>query len=171
VIVAREKDRDDPEFLLLAASLSLLLMPFLLPKMHDRYFFAFELAAIALAALNPRYLPVAVIAQANGVLSLLGFVAGDRVMGILPAALCNGLLAGALALDLLRGERGFRFAPGAWLAYGASLAGLFAAVLSAEPGWVASLPIQGASVLTLVAALALLKETRAGVVLAPQSRA
>src|SRR6185312_10529663 len=51
--------REEPEFILLLACASLLLMPYLLPKMHDRYFYAFELAAIALACLNPRYLPFA----------------------------------------------------------------------------------------------------------------
>jgi Gpi18-like mannosyltransferase/phage tail protein X len=159
VFIART-DRDGPEFLLLAACLSLLLMPFLLPKMHDRYFFAFELASIALAALNPRYLPVAVVAQANGVLSLLGFVAGDHVMGILPAALCNLMLVGFLVADLARGGRGFRWVWWTWTAYAGALAGLVAAVLTAEPGWTASPAIMVASMATVFAALVLLRESR-----------
>jgi Gpi18-like mannosyltransferase len=158
-VIART-DRDGPEFLLLAACLSLLLMPFLLPKMHDRYFYAFELASIALAGLNPRYLAVAVIAQANGVLALLGFVAGDHVMGLLPAALCNLLLVGFLVVDLARGGRGFRWLWWTWLAYAGALAALFVAVMQADPGWTISSTIMGASVAAVFAALILLRESR-----------
>lgn len=43
-----------PEVLLTAAAASLLLAPYLLPKMHDRYFYPFELTAIILACLQPR---------------------------------------------------------------------------------------------------------------------
>ncbi|MCW2285061.1 Gpi18-like mannosyltransferase [Rhodoblastus acidophilus] len=160
IFIARA-DRDAPEFLLLAACLSLLLMPFLLPKMHDRYFYAFELGSIALAGLNPRYLAVAVMAQANGVLALLGFVAGDHVMGLLPAALCNLLLIGFLAADLTPGARGFRWVWWTWLAYAGALAGLFAAVMLAPPGWTVSPTLMATSILTVVTALILLRESRA----------
>ncbi len=74
-LVARSR-REDPEFILLVACACLLLMPFLLPKMHDRYFYAFELASIALACINLRYLPFAVIAQCDGVLSYFVFEHG-----------------------------------------------------------------------------------------------
>lgn len=90
-VIARS-ERKSPEFLLLAACASLLLMPYLLPKMHDRYFYAFEVASILLACINPRYVPVAVLAQVDGILSYFAF---DRVFGfeILVAALCNTVLA------------------------------------------------------------------------------
>jgi len=160
-ILTARSERDGPEFLLLAACMSLLLMPFLLPKMHDRYFYAFELASIALAALNPRYLAAAVIAQANGVLALLGFVAGDHLMGLLPAALCNLLLVGFLGLDFWRGGGGFRVVKWTWLAYGGALSALLFAVLAAPPGWTVSPSLTGASMATVFAAFALLRETRA----------
>ncbi|WP_247456760.1 MULTISPECIES: hypothetical protein [unclassified Bradyrhizobium] len=51
----------------------------------------FELASIALACVNPRYLQFAVIAQVDGVLSYLGFESGI-IMGLLPAALGNTFL-------------------------------------------------------------------------------
>lgn len=125
--------RTGPEFILLVACVSLILMPYLLPKMHERYFYGFELASIALACLNPRYLPFAVIAQVDGVLSYLAFESGI-VMGLLPAALCNSFLVFYLVLDLWRGERGFRFPKLAWLGFAASTAGLFSYLLFAGTG-------------------------------------
>lgn len=102
--------------------------------MHERYFYAFELASIALACLNPRYLPFAVIAQVDGVLSYLAFESGI-VLGVLPAALCNTLLVYYLVLDLWRGESGFRFPRLAWLGFIVSTAGLFAYLVFEGPGW------------------------------------
>lgn len=131
-LLARSK-REGPEFILLVACASLMIMPYLLPKMHDRYFFAFEVASIGLACLNARYLPFPVIAQISGVLSYLGFER-EIVMGLLPAALCNTLLAIYLLLDLSRDESGFRFPKLAWLGYAASTAGLFAYLLLADAG-------------------------------------
>ncbi len=81
-LLARSK-REGPEFILLVACASLMIMPYLLPKMHDRYFFAFEVASIGLACLNARYLPFPVIAQVSGVLSYLGSER-EIVMGLLP---------------------------------------------------------------------------------------
>lgn len=43
-----------PRFLLLAATLSVAMVPFLLPKMHDRYFFAADLVSIGLALSDRR---------------------------------------------------------------------------------------------------------------------
>lgn len=130
--ITRSK-QEGPVFILLAACASLMLMPYLLPKMHDRYFYAFELASIALACLNLRYLPFAIIAQIDGVLSYLGFER-DLVMGVLPAALCNTLLCFYLVLDLWHGERGFRFPRFAWLGLAASIAGLSVWLFLAGPG-------------------------------------
>jgi Gpi18-like mannosyltransferase len=158
VFIVRSR-REGPEFILLVACASLMLMPYLLPKMHDRYFYAFELASIALACLNPRYLPFAVIAQVAGVLSYLGFERGI-VMGLLPAALCNTFLAFFLVRDLWRGERGFRFPKGAWLGFAASMAGLFSYLLLADPDWNMSPAYLVTASLATVMALILMKESR-----------
>lgn len=130
-LLARSK-REGPEFLLLVACASLMIMPYLLPKMHDRYFYSFEIASIGLACLNARYLPFAVIAQTSGVLSYLGFER-DIVLGIFPAAACNTLLAIYLVLDLSHDESGSRFPTLAWLGYAASIAALFAYLLMSDP--------------------------------------
>ncbi|MET4450328.1 hypothetical protein ABIB10_000397 [Bradyrhizobium sp. RT3b] len=102
--------------------------------MHERYFYAFELASIALACINPRYLPFAVIAQVDGVLSYLGFESGI-IMGLLPAALGNTFLEFYLVLDLWRGERGFHFPKLAWLGFTVSIGGLLSYLVLAGSGW------------------------------------
>jgi Gpi18-like mannosyltransferase len=159
VFIMRSK-REGPDFILLVACASLMLMPYLLPKMHDRYFYAFELASIALACLNPRYLPFAVIAQVDGVLSYLGFER-EIIMGVLPAALCNTFLGFYLVLDLWRGERGFRFPKVAWLGFAASTVGLLSYLLLADPGWnISPVYLLAASLAAAAMALMLLKESR-----------
>lgn len=152
VMLARSR-RDDAEFLLLAACASLLLMPYLLPKMHDRYFYAFEVAAIVLACLNPRYLPFAVVAHVDGLLSYLAFERGT-VMGVLPAALCNGVLAAYLVADLCRPGCSNRAPTAVWLGFAGSVAGLFAYLLLADPG--VSTPPAFLLVSSLTAVMALL---------------
>lgn len=62
-----------PEHLLLAAAVSLALMPFLLPKMHDRFFYPFEIVAIVLACIRPFLAPVALVAQVTSMLCYLPF--------------------------------------------------------------------------------------------------
>jgi Gpi18-like mannosyltransferase len=91
---------------LLAACLIVLLMPFLLPKMHDRYFYAFEVLAVALALVDPRFLIVAGAAQANALFSYFDFD-GRSGLGLPIAAVSNLLLAIHLGRSLgcaIRGE-------------------------------------------------------------------
>jgi Gpi18-like mannosyltransferase len=115
--------------------------------------------SIALACLNPRYVPFAVIAQVDGVLSYLAFENGI-VLGVLPAALCNSLLVYYLVHDLWRGERGFRFPKLAWLGFIASSAGLFSYLVIEGPGLNISPLYLLATGLVTAAALLLLKESR-----------
>jgi Gpi18-like mannosyltransferase len=92
--------------LLIAACASLLIMPFLLPKMHDRYFYAFEIASIALACVNPRYIGLAVIAQANGILSYMMFDERLPLDTLAPAAICNAAMALYLVRQMIRPTQG-----------------------------------------------------------------
>lgn len=159
IFIAQSK-RTGPEFILLVACASLILMPYLLPKMHERYFYAFELASIALACINLRYLPFAVIAQVDGVLSYLAFES-EIVMGLLPAALCNTFLVFYLVLDLRQGERGFCLPKLAWLGFIASTAGLFSYLLFAGAGLNISPAYMLAAGLAALMTLLLIKESRA----------
>ncbi|MGY3031605.1 Gpi18-like mannosyltransferase [Bradyrhizobium sp. USDA 4354] len=158
IFIAQSK-RTGPEFILLVACASLILMPYLLPKMHERYFYGFELASIALACVNLRYLPFAVIAQVDGVLSYLAFES-EIVMGLLPAALCNTFLVFYLVLDLRQGERGSCFPRLAWLGFAASTAGLFSYLLVAGAGLNVSPAYMLAAGLAALMTLLLVKESR-----------
>jgi Gpi18-like mannosyltransferase len=73
IAVARVKIQLKTEHIVVAAALSLLLMPLLLPKMHDRYFYAFEVMAVVLAFMKPRLAVIAVAAQIDGVLAYLAY--------------------------------------------------------------------------------------------------
>lgn len=73
VLVSHSKRDFKIEHLVLLAALSLLLMPSVLPKMHDRYFYAFEVMAIVLACIKPRLAVIAIAAQLNGVLAYLAY--------------------------------------------------------------------------------------------------
>lgn len=158
IFIAQSK-RAGPEFILLVACVSLILMPYLLPKMHERYFYGFELASIALACLNLRYLPFAVIAQVDGVLSYLAFES-EIVMGLLPAALCNTFLVFYLVLDLRSGERGFRLPGLAWLGFIVATAGLFSYLLYAGAGLNVSPAYMLTAGVAALITLLLLKESR-----------
>jgi Gpi18-like mannosyltransferase len=100
VLVWRSR-RSDPLFLMAAAAASLMLMPYLLPKMHDRYFYGFEILSIALACLRWRYVAPAIVAQISGVLAYLAYESGYRG-GIVPAAVLNGVIGMFLLGDLVR---------------------------------------------------------------------
>lgn len=101
-----------PETLVLASAACLLLMPFLLPKMHERYFYAFEILALVLACARPGFWPVAILAQVTSLLAYLPFD-GRGDLGLPVAALTNLALVLALAPPLRRrlapaSERGDR---------------------------------------------------------------
>ena len=97
IVAARAKDLHKLEHLVAAAAVSLLLMPFVLPKMHDRYFYAFEVMAIILACLKPRFSVVAIAAQINGVIAYLSYY-GIAAPLMVPAVIGNGWILLQLAL-------------------------------------------------------------------------
>lgn len=55
LVVRSSRARLTPEITVFLASFSVLLMPFILPKMHDRYFFPAEVLTIVLAFWFPRF--------------------------------------------------------------------------------------------------------------------
>jgi Gpi18-like mannosyltransferase len=60
--------------LLLGAALSCLLLPFLTPKLHDRYFFAGEIMVALAACLRPRLWPVVIATQVAALLAYQPFL-------------------------------------------------------------------------------------------------
>jgi len=97
IAVARVKVPFRVEHNIVAAAISLLLMPFLLAKMHDRYFYAFEIMAIVLACLKPRLAVIAIAAQFNGVLAYFAYY-GMTSSWLRLAALGNGWILIELVL-------------------------------------------------------------------------
>lgn len=79
-IIAARSNLSPPVNVILAATITLGLMPWILPKMHDRYFYSFELMLILLAFVVPRLTLAAVVIQVAAVLTYanydLGFHAG-----------------------------------------------------------------------------------------------
>ena len=98
----RSRRRLDPARLLAAATCSVALVPFVLPKMHDRYFFPADLLSIALAFYVPRLWFVALLFQLSSTLAyvfFLGFRAIDPAVAVRAAALINtGQVVSAVGL-------------------------------------------------------------------------
>ena len=65
-----------PTRIILAAALILALVPFVLPKMHERYFFPAGIFAIVLAFYLPRLKLVAFMLQTSTILSFIPFLVG-----------------------------------------------------------------------------------------------
>lgn len=60
IFYAQKAPKDPPEFIILCAAVSALMLPFLLPKMHERYFYLSDVLLLLLAFYLPRvwFLPV-----------------------------------------------------------------------------------------------------------------
>jgi Gpi18-like mannosyltransferase len=80
-----------------------LIVPFLLPKMHERYFFVADVLALTLACCDRRWIALAALVQLG---SLGGYItyffAFERwVPGVYPTVLAIGVVANIFALRLL----------------------------------------------------------------------
>jgi len=93
--------RFSKESYLLLALLSLALMPFLLPKMHDRYFFAADVFAYVMAFSVPRLWWAAFGFQASSLLACSMFLFNFNLGPYLGAAI-NSLLIIGLLLEIWR---------------------------------------------------------------------
>jgi Gpi18-like mannosyltransferase len=85
----KQKRRNTPERFLTEAVLALSLLPFLLPKMHERYFFPASIFAIILAFYQPRFILVAVLYQLTSLLSYLPYLKGYPQITVNIAAVGN----------------------------------------------------------------------------------
>ena len=74
VVVYRSAARITAELTVFLAAYSALIVPYMLPKMHDRYFFPAEIIAIVLAFYLPRYWYVPVVVGAVSVLLYAGYL-------------------------------------------------------------------------------------------------
>ena len=99
--VRRSRARITPELTVLLATFSVLLAPYVLPKMHDRYFFPADVFAIVLAFYRPRawYVPV-VVGSASSIAyvrylhaEVVPLTWGAVLLGVLVAVLARRLFA------------------------------------------------------------------------------
>ncbi len=88
--------------LLKVATLSVALMPFLLPKMHERYFFPADLISIGLAFYEPRLAFVPIAFQVTSALSYTRYLFGWGPWLLVVAAVANALLVEVLVVVYLR---------------------------------------------------------------------
>ena len=100
--VRRSRARISGELLVLLAVFSVVLTPYLLPKMHDRYFFPADVFTIVLAFCRPRYWYAPIVV---GLASLCAYFSSLEIGTILPLPwAAAGLLAlcAVLGWQLLR---------------------------------------------------------------------
>jgi len=104
--------------IVLVATASLVLVPFLLPKMHDRYFFPADVMAIVLAAYFPRLIWVPVVVIGASLAAYIPFISistlrafresngiGSEPIPLPLAAAFMSLVAVVLAVQVLRAHR------------------------------------------------------------------
>jgi Gpi18-like mannosyltransferase len=68
---------DPGQVKLIVAAMSVVLVPYLLPKMHDRYFFPADVFLVLLACVMPRFAAAAVAMQAGSLVVYAGYLIGD----------------------------------------------------------------------------------------------
>lgn len=99
-IAARYGGRPTPTRLLAVATYLAILAPFLLPRMHERYFFLADVLAIALACLRPRYFWVPLVLQLSSGNAYLQYF-DSTAPGLMPAPFMRDATPGFVNLALL----------------------------------------------------------------------
>ena len=106
-----------PGGMLTYTALMVLIIPFLLPHMHDRYFYCADVVTAVIAVLLPLTFPAAILTQFGSVICYAAFFTGyyQRVgntgifltndRGALANVLSIMIMAGALILCLMAGKR------------------------------------------------------------------
>ena len=79
-VVRQSRVKITPARLIFLAFLSVLLMPYILPKMHDRYFFPADVIAIIFAFYWPRYWYAPIVVGLTSLLTYVRFLAGGAVI-------------------------------------------------------------------------------------------
>ncbi len=103
VLPLRSRVTLDRRRVLQAAAVSVALMPFVLPKMHDRYFFAADLLSIGLAFFYPELWFVPLLLQCSSLTAYIPFLF-DKPKGLVrTGAWINTLVVAILLLQYLRG--------------------------------------------------------------------
>jgi Gpi18-like mannosyltransferase len=89
-----------PEPTIAAALLSIIMLPFLLSKMHERFFFLADALSLSMVFMHPRTFPVFVAVQAGSLLSYVSYGAGVPLLNI--AGACSMAYALWKVVDFVR---------------------------------------------------------------------
>jgi Gpi18-like mannosyltransferase len=81
---------------------SVLLLPFTLPHMHDRYFFAADVVSIIYAFLRPRHFFVPIIVGAASLFSYFPFLFKETTISLQYLAILMGVALIVATADLIR---------------------------------------------------------------------
>ena len=135
VVVKKSRASLTPDLLVTLAAFSVLVVPYLLPKMHDRYFFPADALVVVLAFYRPRLWFLAPAVLLVSAQSHLLFLTGVEVV---PLAVCAAILLGVL---VVLGRRLFRDLE-------------VAALARSVPGWLRARRGAAAPAVLLSAALA-----------------
>ena len=95
ILIWKRRDACSDHALLIAAVLLAAAIPFFLPHMHDRYFFATDILTLALAVVDLRLAPLPLLCEFA---SLLGYHAYLQMRYLLPMSYGAGALIVVLAI-------------------------------------------------------------------------
>ena len=104
VIYKRRRNMSPADFLVIAL-LFAMGVPYLLPQMHDRYFFLADVVAVALAFSRLRYLPAILLTQFASLLGYHAYLEGRFLFPMYYGAIALALLFIVLLADLIRQPR------------------------------------------------------------------
>ncbi len=102
LLVSKSRAEVTDELVVRLAFLSLLVMPFFLPRMHERYFFPADVMAIVYAFYFPRRFYVPLIVGLVSLLSYFPFLFGKTVIGLTWLAVVMGAMLVVVAYDTVR---------------------------------------------------------------------
>lgn len=102
LVVWKSRAEITDELIIRLALLTVLLMPFFLPRMHERYFFPADVLAIVYAFYFPRYFFVPLIVGLVSLFSYFPFLFGKTVIGLSLLAMLMGAMLLGVTIDTVR---------------------------------------------------------------------
>jgi Gpi18-like mannosyltransferase len=102
MLVWKSEVQLDAELLVRLALTSALILPFFLPRMHERYFFVADVLAIVYAFYSPKHFYVPVIVGLASLFSYFPFLFGKTVLGLPYLAMFMAAMIVIVVLDTIR---------------------------------------------------------------------
>jgi Gpi18-like mannosyltransferase len=101
-VAIRSKNDLDISSMLLFVVLISTIMPFILPKMHERYFYPAALISVALPFFLPKFRLIPIALQCSSLLSYTRFLIGGDILPLIIPALMNGAIVCFLVYAFIR---------------------------------------------------------------------